>query len=148
MGKSVKLCYNRIMRILGVDYGDARIGISVCDEMQIFAAPLTTLKSLSMKKNIDAVSDVAKREEVGLIVVGLPLNMDGSEGERASKSRAFGRVLERVSGLPVAYFDERLTSVEAEEIMEKVGTKKSKRKNIVDRIAAQLILQGYLDANK
>ena len=136
------------MKMLGVDYGDARIGISVCDEMEMFSAPLTTLKSFSMKKNIDAVLDIAKRECVERIVVGLPLNMDGSEGERANKSRAFGRVLERVSGIDVDYFDERLTSVEAEEILESVGTKKSKRKNIVDQIAAQLILQGYLDAKK
>lgn len=136
------------MRILGVDYGDSRIGLSVCDEMEILASPLATIKSLSMKKNIDSVSDIAKRENVSLIVVGLPLNMDGSEGERAGKSRAFGRVLERVSGIKVEYFDERLTSVEAEEIMQSVGVKKDKRKNIVDRIAAQLILQSYIDANK
>ena len=136
------------MRILGVDYGDSRIGLSVCDEMEILASPLVTIKSLSMKKNIDSVSDIAKRENVSLIVVGLPLNMDGSEGERAGKSRAFGRVLERVSGIKVEYFDERLTSVEAEEIMQSVGVKKDKRKNIVDRIAAQLILQSYIDANK
>ena len=136
------------MRILGVDYGDSRIGLSVCDEMEILASPLATIKSLSMKKNIDSVSDIAKRENVSLIVVGLPLNMDGSEGERAGKSRAFGRVLERVSAIKVEYFDERLTSVEAEEIMQSVGVKKDKRKNIVDRIAAQLILQSYIDANK
>jgi putative Holliday junction resolvase len=136
------------MRILGVDYGDSRIGLSVCDEMEILASPLATIKSLSMKKNIDSVCEIAKRENVSLIVVGLPLNMDGSEGERAGKSRAFGRVLERVSGIKVEYFDERLTSVEAEEIMQSVGVKKDKRKNIVDRIAAQLILQSYIDANK
>jgi putative Holliday junction resolvase len=136
------------MRILGVDYGDSRIGLSVCDEMEILASPLMTIKSLSMKKNIDSVCEIAKRENVSLIVVGLPLNMDGSEGERAGKSRAFGRVLERVSGIKVEYFDERLTSVEAEEIMQSVGVKKDKRKNIVDRIAAQLILQSYIDANK
>lgn len=136
------------MRILGVDYGDSRIGLSVCDEMEILASPLATIKSLSMKKNIDSVCEIAKRENVSLIVVGLPLNMDGNEGERAGKSRAFGRVLERVSGIKVEYFDERLTSVEAEEIMQSVGVKKDKRKNIVDRIAAQLILQSYIDANK
>ena len=136
------------MRILGIDYGDCRIGLSVCDEMEILASPLTTMKSLSMKKNIDSVCEIAKRENAQLIVVGLPLNMDGSEGERAGKSRAFGRVLERVSGIKVEYFDERLTSVEAEEIMQTVGVKKDKRKNIVDRIAAQLILQSYIDANK
>jgi len=136
------------MRMLGVDYGDARIGLSVSDELETLASPLVTLKSESMRKNIDAVAKVAAEEKVLRIVIGLPLNMDGSEGARASKTRSFGRVLEKVSGLPVEYFDERLTSVEAEEIMESVGVKKNKRKNLVDRIAAQLILQSYLDASK
>ncbi len=136
------------MRMLGVDYGDARIGLSVSDELETLASPLVTLKSESMRKNIDAVAKVAAEEKVSRIVIGLPLNMDGSEGARASKTRSFGRVLEKVSGLPVEYFDERLTSVEAEEIMESVGVKKNKRKNLVDRIAAQLILQSYLDASK
>lgn len=134
--------------MLGVDYGDARIGLSVCDELEILASPLCTVKSESMRKNIDRIASVAKEENVGLIVVGLPLNMDGSEGERASKSRSFGKVLEKVAGIRVEYFDERLTSVEAEEIMDRTGVKQSKRKNIVDRIAAQLILQNYMDANK
>ena len=136
------------MRMLGVDYGDARIGLSVSDELETLASPLVTLKSESMRKNIDAVAEAAAEEKVLRIVIGLPLNMDGSEGARASKTRSFGRVLEKVSGLPVEYFDERLTSVEAEEIMESVGVKKNKRKNLVDRIAAQLILQSYLDASK
>lgn len=136
------------MRILGVDYGDARIGVSVCDELEILASPLMTVKSESMRKNIDRIAEIARREGVKKIVVGLPLNMDGSEGERAGKSRAFGRVLEKVSGIEVDYMDERLTSVEAEEIMELVNVKKEKRKNTVDRIAAQIILQTYLDAVK
>ena len=136
------------MRILGVDYGDSRIGLSVCDELQILAVPLATVKSESMKKNVDKIATIATNENVKKIVVGLPLNMDGTEGIRASKSRAFGRVLEKVTGISVDYMDERLTSVEAEEIMEKINVKKDKRKNIVDRIAAQIILQSYLDTVK
>ncbi len=136
------------MRMLSVDYGDKRIGIAVCDELEMLATPLTTLKSTSMRNNIDAVAALAKKENAQKIVVGLPLNMDGTEGERASKSRSFGKVLERVSGVPVAYFDERLTSMQAEEIMNGMGIKKDKQKNIVDQIAAQIILQGYMDANK
>ena len=136
------------MRILGVDYGDSRIGLSVCDEMEILASPLTTMKSLSMKKNIDSVCEIAKRENAQLIVVGLPLNMDGSEGARASKTRSFASVLSKVSGLTVELVDERLTSVEAEEIMDNLSVKKSKRKDIIDTIAAQLILQSYLDRKK
>lgn len=133
---------------MGVDYGDSRIGLAASDELEIMAFPLKTLKSESMRKNIDAVAAVAKEENAELIVVGLPLNMDGTEGARASKTRSFGQVLERVAGVKVEYFDERLTSVEAEEIMESRGVKKSNRQNIVDRIAAQIILQSYMDANK
>lgn len=136
------------MRILGIDYGDARIGTSVCDEMETMALPLKTVKSESMRKNIDAMAKLARDESVGLIVVGLPLNMDGSEGERASKTRSFGKVLSKVTGLEVEYVDERLTSVEAEEIMDTVGVKKGKRKGIIDTIAAQIILQTYLDIKK
>lgn len=136
------------MRMLGVDYGDARIGIAVCDEMQVLASPVGTIKSQSMRKNIDAVAEIAERERAELIVVGLPLNMDGSEGERASKTRSFGKVLEKVSGKSVVYMDERLTSVQADEIMDEVLVKKSKRKKLVDTIAAQIILQSYIDAVK
>lgn len=136
------------MRILGIDYGDARIGLAVCDDMQVLASPVGTIKSQSMRKNIDAVAQIADREGAELIVVGLPLNMDGSEGERANKTRAFGRVLEKVSGKQVVYMDERLTSVQADEIMDEALVKKSKRKNLVDTIAAQIILQSYIDAVK
>ncbi len=136
------------MRMLGIDYGDSRIGLSVCDEMEILATPLYTVKSESMRKNIDKIAEIAKRENAQKIVLGLPLNMDGTEGERASKTRSFGRVLEKVSGIEVVYFDERLTSMQAEEIMDSVGVKKGKRKEVIDRIASQIILQGYMDANK
>lgn len=129
-----------------MDYGDSRIGLSVCDELQILAVPLLTIKSESMRKNVDKIASIARDENVQKIVVGLPLNMDGTEGIRASKSRAFGRVLEKVSGIETVYFDERLTSVQAEEIMDEMNVKKDKRKNIVDRIAAQIILQSYLDS--
>lgn len=133
---------------MSVDYGDSRIGLSVCDELEILAHPLRTIKSESMRKNVDTIAEIAKSESVEKIVIGLPLNMDGSEGVRAGKSRAFGRVLEKVSGIEVDYFDERLTSVEAESIMDEVSVKKSKRKNIVDTIAAQIILESYLSARK
>ena len=136
------------MRILGVDYGDSRIGLSVCDELGILASPLATIKSESMRKNVDKITAIAKEQNAETIVLGLPLNMDGTEGIRASKSRAFARVLEKVSGLSVILVDERLTTVEADEIMDANNVPKQKRKEIVDRIAAQLILQSYLDTNK
>ncbi len=136
------------MRILCVDYGDSRIGLAVCDETELLASPLATIKSSSMRKNIDNVARIAVDEGVGRIVVGLPLNMDGTEGARALKTKAFGNVLERVSGKSVVYQDERLSSVEAEYIMDMNLVGRDKRKDIVDQIAAQVILQSYLDSNK
>ncbi len=135
------------MRMICVDYGDARIGLAVCDETEMLASPLATIKSLSMRKNIDNVARIAHEEGAGRIVVGLPLNMDGTEGARANKTKAFGNVLAKVSGIDVVYFDERLSSVEAEYIMDMNMVGKNKRKDIVDRIAAQVILQSYLDSN-
>lgn len=136
------------MRMLGVDYGDARIGIATCDGLEILATARDTIASQSMRKNIDAVAAIAQAEKVERIVVGLPLNMDGTEGARVSKTRSFGKVLEKVSGIEVVFFDERLTTVEADERMDEAQIKKSKRKGIVDRIAAAIILQSYLDYYK
>lgn len=134
--------------MLGVDYGDARIGVATCDELEILATARDTIRSESMRKNIDAIAAIAKAENAERIVVGLPLNMDGSEGARASKTRSFGKVLEKVSGIEVVYFDERLTSVEADERMDEANVRKLKRKGLVDRIAAAIILQSYLDSYK
>lgn len=145
---SINVCYNVTVRILCVDYGDARTGLAISDELEIIASPLETYKMKSMRCAVDYVAKVAAGEGARLIVVGLPLNMDGSEGERASKTRAFGRVLERVSGIEVRYQDERLTSVEAEDILKQGGVRRERRKELVDSMAARLILQSYLDTNK
>jgi putative Holliday junction resolvase len=133
------------MRILGIDYGDARIGIALSDELEILASPLETYKSQSMRKDIDYVANIAKKHNCGKIVIGLPLNMNGTEGARVEKTKAFGSVLERVSSLPVVYKDERLTTVQVERVFDMGNVKKDKRKQIVDRTAAVLILQSYLD---
>ena len=133
------------MRVLGIDYGDARIGIALSDELEILASPLQTYKSQSMRKDIDYVASVAKENNCGKIVIGLPLNMNGTEGARVEKTKAFGKVLEKVAGLPVVYKDERLTTVQVERVFDQANVKKDKRKQIVDKTAAVLILQSYLD---
>ena len=133
------------MRILGVDYGDARIGLALSDELGILASPLETYKSQSMRKDIDYISAIAKDKNCAKIVVGLPLNMNGTEGASVQKTKAFGTVLERVAGIPVVYKDERLTTVQVERAFDLGNVKKDKRKQIVDRNAAVLILQSYLD---
>ena len=133
------------MRILGIDYGDARIGIAMSDELGILASPLQTYKSQSMRKDIDYVANIAKENNCAKIVIGLPLNMNGTEGARVDKTKAFGSVLERVSEIPVVYKDERLTTVQVERVFDMGNVKKDKRKQIVDKTAAVLILQSYLD---
>ncbi len=133
------------MRVLGIDYGDARIGSALSDELEILASPLQTYKSQSMRKDIDYVASVAKENNCGKIVIGLPLNMNGTEGARVEKTKAFGKVLEKVAGLPVVYKDERLTTVQVERVFDQANVKKDKRKQIVDKTAAVLILQSYLD---
>ena len=133
------------MRILGIDYGDVRTGIAVSDESAFIATPLKTHKVKSMRETIDYVASVAKEYNVEKIVVGLPLNMDGSEGVRCQKTRAFGKVLQRVCGIEVLYVDERLTSAEAEEILKEGKVNLRKNKELVDSMAARLILQSYFD---
>lgn len=134
------------MKYLGVDYGDKRVGIAASDS-GVLAQAVTVLHPKSMREAIDRTAEWAAVRGADVIVVGLPLNMDGTEGDRADKTRAFGRVLEKVAGVPVEYFDERLTSVQADEIMIERGYRRERRKEIIDKVAAELILQAYLDNN-
>lgn len=146
VAKRSKAWYNTGVKYLGVDYGDKRVGIAV-SYSGILAEGLTVLQPRSMRDAIDRVAGLCTAD-TERIIVGLPLNMDGSEGDRASKTRAFGRVLEKVSGVKVEYFDERLTSIEADGRMVADGLRRDKRKAIIDKVAAQIILQTYLDCNK
>ncbi len=101
-----------------------------------------------MRKDIDHIAALAKEKNAGRIVLGLPVNMDGSEGERAQKTRSFGTVLARVSGLEVVYKDERLTTVSAERTLIECNVRREKRKQVIDTLSAQIILQSYLDAQQ
>ncbi len=136
------------MRILGIDYGDARIGLAISDEMRILATALEPYKPQSMRKSIDYISEFAKNGDVDLIVVGLPLNMNGTEGPQANKVRTFADNLKKVSGIEVVMQDERLTTMYVERSFEETGVKKSKRKSLVDSASAQVILQNYMDSIK
>ena len=136
------------MRILGIDYGDARIGLALCDPTETLASALEPIEAKSMRRSIDEISALAKSREVGLFVVGLPLNMNGSEGPQAGKVRAFANNLEKVSAIPVAMMDERLTTVMVTRAFDQTGVKKSKRLSLVDSASAQVILQNYLDGKK
>lgn len=132
------------MRIMGVDYGDARTGIAVSDLLCSIVGSTQVIHSRNFDKTLEQVAALAKEKEVSEIVVGLPKNMDGSEGTRAEVCRTFAGKLEEAVGIPVKLWDERRTTVEAHNILSEHNYHGKKRKNTVDAVAAALILEGYL----
>ena len=130
------------MRILALDVGDRRIGLAVSDPLGTIAQPLMTLET--KEDVIDRIVQIIKEKEVVEIVVGLPINMDGSSGERVEKVREFVDRLKEKTGTPLVYVDERLTTSEAERIMIDADVKRRKRKKAVDGIAAAIILEKRL----
>ena len=133
------------MRIMGVDYGDARTGIAVSDLLCTLVGTTTVIHSRNPEKTLEKVTEFVKNNgEIGEIVVGLPKNMDGSEGARAELCREFASRLEEATGLPVKLWDERRTTVEAHNILSQHNYHGKKRKDTVDAVAASLILEGYL----
>ena len=133
-----------MMRIMGVDYGDARTGIAMSDLLCSIVGSTYVVPSRNTDKAIADIVKLVKDNNVGEIVVGLPRNMDGSEGPRAALCRALAQRLEQESGLPVRLWDERRTTVEAHNILSEHNYHGKKRKNTVDAVAASLILEGYL----
>lgn len=135
------------MRIMGIDFGNSRIGIAVSDPLGWTAQGLDTIvRKGPVEKAAEEIRQLAEQYEVGKIVIGLPRNMNGTIGPSAGKAIEFGELLARVTGLEVVKWDERLTTVAANRVMHEVGMKTSKKKKSVDKIAAVFILQGYLDS--
>lgn len=132
------------MRIMAIDYGDQRIGLAVSDEMGILCGDAWTMQEWDSARASLRISEEAKKRGVGRLVLGLPRNMDGSEGPRAEKSREFKSMLEKDSGLPVVLWDERRSSIEAHDILHAAGKKEKQHRKTVDAVAASLILEGYL----
>ena len=132
------------MRIMGVDYGDARTGVAVSDLMCSIVGNTTVIHSRNADKTVDALCNIIQEQGVTEIVVGLPKNMDGTEGPRAELCREFAQRLRDVTGLPVHHWDERRTTVEAHNILSQHNYHGKKRKDTVDAVAASLILEGYL----
>ena len=132
-------------KIMGVDYGDARTGIAISDLLCSIVGSTTVIHSRRDDKTIAEIKKLIEQNMVGEIVCGLPKNMDGSEGPRAEVCRAFAQLLEAETGLPVALWDERRTTVEAHNILSEHNYHGKKRKNTVDAVAASLILEGYLN---
>lgn len=131
-------------RIMGVDYGDARTGIAVSDLLCSLVGSTTVIHSRRMDKTLEEIVKLVKAQDVGELVVGLPRNMDGSEGPRAELCREFAGKLEEATGLKVTLWDERRTTVEAHNILSAHNYHGKKRKDTVDAVAASLILEGYL----
>ena len=132
------------MRVMAIDYGDARIGLAVSDLLGMMAGEAWTMNEWNMERASLRIAEEAKKRDVGTLVLGLPKNMDGSEGPRAEKSRAFRELLVKESGLPVILWDERRSSIEAHAILHAAGKKERLHRRSVDAVAASLILEGYL----
>lgn len=136
------------MRVLAIDYGASRIGLAVSDPLGIIASPVGTIKSVGMKGDVDALAQKAKELGADKIILGLPINMDGSEGVRAEISHKLAAVLQKVSGISVELVDERLSTVSAERALDEANVRRDKRKQVVDTISAQIILGTYLEKQK
>ena len=132
------------MRIMAIDYGDQRIGLAVSDLLGMIAGEAWTMNEWNMERASLRIAEEAKKREVGTLVLGLPRNMDGTEGPRAEKSRAFKALLEKDTGLEVVLWDERRSSIEAHAILHAAGKKERVHRKSVDAVAASLILEGYL----
>ncbi|HPP79372.1 MAG TPA: Holliday junction resolvase RuvX [Deltaproteobacteria bacterium] len=136
------------MRILGIDYGTKRIGIAVSDPAGIMAHPLKVLEVRPDDSHLLEIQAIARSYGVEKIVVGLPYNMDGTEGPKAREACLWGERVAELTGLPVVFWDERLSSFEAEELLAGHEVSPKRMRKLVDKIAAGIILQGYLDSQK
>ena len=136
-------------RILGVDFGDTRTGLAVSDASRFLASGIGYVSPGGIQKTADKVAEVAREQKVSAIVVGLPKNMDGSEGFRAERCREFAGLLrEQLEDIPIAMIDERMTTMSASRYLNETNTRGQKRKGVIDTLSAQIILQNALDRLK
>lgn len=132
-------------RLIGIDVGSKTLGLALSDVTRKIASPLVTVRRSRLTEDLRQLLDLAAQHDAGGLVVGLPLNLDGSAGPRAQATRAFVRNLRKATPLPVAYWDERLTTVAAERALIEADLSRRRRAEVVDKVAAALILQGALD---
>jgi putative Holliday junction resolvase len=133
-------------RLLAIDPGQVRLGLAISDAEHRLASPLTTYTRRNLHQDALFFKKIIEDEEVGQIVIGLPARLDGYEGEQAKAAREFGVWLQETTGLPCVFYDERFTTFEAESSLLEAGLTRKKRKARRDRVAAQILLQAYLDA--
>ncbi|MBE6771008.1 MAG: Holliday junction resolvase RuvX [Ruminococcaceae bacterium] len=136
------------MIIMAIDYGDVRTGIAVCDKFEMLASPVCVITERNTEKLINEISELAKQHKAELFVVGLPKNMDSSIGSRAEKCAEFAENLSKHTGIDFVMRDERLSTVSAHNALNTTNTRGKKRKNVVDQVAAVMILQDYIDFRK
>lgn len=136
------------MRILGLDYGEKRIGAALCDELGMTAQGLTTIHRKNRKSDMEAIARIVREYGVEMIVLGYPLMLDGSEGIQCAKVKSFARQLGLLLSIPVVFQDETLTTKAAEEVLRQANVKREKIRLVVDKVAASMILQDYLDSRK
>ena len=136
------------MKIMAVDYGDARTGLALCDRGEMLASPLCVVFEKNPERILEKVADQAKERGAERLVVGLPRNMNGTLGPRAQLCQDFAEKLEERTGMRVVLWDERSTTVAATQILNTTDTRGKKRKNVIDAVAATLILEGYLAYRK
>ena len=134
------------MRTAAVDYGEKRVGVAISDELGMLARPLATVESASPRQREQQTAQHLKDSGAGLVLVGLPRNMDGSEGPSAAAAREFGEKLRELSGLPVRFVDERLTTVQASRSLREAGRDARKQKGVIDAASAVVMLQSWLDS--
>ncbi|MBI3978850.1 MAG: Holliday junction resolvase RuvX [Chloroflexi bacterium] len=135
-------------RVMGLDVGDRRIGVAVSDPTCTIATPLTVLRRRDLGADVRAILELAQSQDAAELVVGLPLGLRGTAGAQAEAVRAFGVELARITGMPVQYQDERLTTVAAERALVESGMRREQRRERIDAVAAALLLQSYLDRRK
>lgn len=136
------------MRILGIDYGDRSIGLALSDKLRITAQTFGRYQVKNRKEDASYFKGLVKQHQVSKIVIGLPLQMDGSEGARVEKTREFARWLEKILGLPIVFWDERLTTKQALGILHQQKMNGRKKKKFKDQVAATLILSNYLESER
>ncbi|MGN0960704.1 MAG: Holliday junction resolvase RuvX [Christensenellales bacterium] len=138
---------NTYYRVMALDYGDVRIGIAMSDVTRFLASGYENYTRVNLEADCKHISQIVANKNVKIIVFGLPLNMDGSEGDRVKKTREFADILSKYTDAKIEYLDERLTSVSAEKILISADVSRKKRKQVLDKLSATIILQDYLDAN-
>ena len=135
------------MRILGLDYGSKTVGVAMTDALGMTVQPYKTIqreRESKLRQTLSEIADIVEQYQIKKIVMGLPLNMDDTEGDRAAKTRDFAEKLKLRVAVPIEFTDERLTTMEAEEILDQSGIPRSEQKKVIDQVAAQLILEQYL----